>query len=1195
MLRFYRITGVLLFFLAFLANPSYYSFAQCSITNLNATYCTDDAPLVLSAGAATNFVGNGVSAGVFTPSVAGPGNHTIYANDKASTYAIVTSGTFNRVAPPGTEVTLSLGKDTQSAILSTANGFFNFDFFGTTYNQLRIGSNGLVGIGTGTVTNPANTSVPTAAAPNNIIAAIWDDMTGTGTIKYWTIGSAPSRVFVVDFSLFRSGGLYASIAQVKLYESTNIIEIHTQTALFATNGNSASQGIENSGGTVGYVVTGRNNQSWDATNDYKAFVPVCLDSKTITVYGLPDISLNVTPVTTTVCNNSSVGITVENSEVGVLYQLQDNGTSNPLSGFYAGTGSDLVIPSDPLTLPLTIKVYARNTSSATCDGTLTNTSTITAINSAPAISLNPVDATVCEGLGTSFGVTATGTGISYQWQEDTGGGFVNLANGGVYSNVTTATMSISNVLGKGGYRYRAVVSGTCSPASTSTSATLTEQKNPVVIVPPSNATVCAGNNTTFSVTATGTGLTYQWQEDSGSGFGNIANGGVYSGATTANLTLTGVTAGMTGNDYRVVITGTCAPTTSAAGILTVNTLPVVTVNPVDATVCEGLGTSFGVTATGTGISYQWQEDTGGGFVNLANGGVYSNVTTATMSISNVLGKGGYRYRAVVSGTCSPASTSTSATLTEQKNPVVIVPPSNATVCAGNNTTFSVTATGTGLTYQWQEDSGSGFGNIANGGVYSGATTANLTLTGVTAGMTGNDYRVVITGTCAPTTSAAGILTVNTLPVVTVNPVDATVCEGLGTSFGVTATGTGISYQWQEDTGGGFVNLANGGVYSNVTTATMSISNVLGKGGYRYRAVVSGTCSPASTSTSATLTEQKNPVVIVPPSNATVCAGNNTTFSVTATGTGLTYQWQEDSGSGFGNIANGGVYSGATTANLTLTGVTAGMTGNDYRVVITGTCAPTTSAAGILTVNTLPVVTVNPVDATVCEGLGTSFGVTATGTGISYQWQEDTGGGFVNLANGGVYSNVTTATMSISNVLGKGGYRYRAVVSGTCSPASTSTSATLTEQKNPVVIVPPSNATVCAGNNTTFSVTATGTGLTVPVAGRQRQWVWEYRQRRGVQRSDDSELDVDRRYGGHDGQRLPRGDHGHVRTHDQCGGHLNGEHLTGGDGESGRRYGMRGAGHKLWSHGDGYRDHAISGRRILEVALSTWPTGECTAT
>ncbi len=471
MLRFYSIKWVIFSALAVFALSPHFSLAQCTITNLNPSYCEDDAPVVLSAGAATNFIGNGVTAGVFDPSVAGPGTHTIYANDQASTYGIVTSGTFNRIAPPGTETTLVLGKDTDSGNLGVAEGFFDFDFFGNTYNQLRIGSNGLIGIGTGAVTDPNNVNIPDPTNPDNIIAAVWDDMTG-GTIKYWTIGTAPSRIFIVDFDLLRTTGAYAAIAQVKLYESSNIIEIHTQTALFATNGNFATQGIEDATGATGYPIPGRDNQSWDATNDYKAFVPACLDSKIVTVYGVPNIGLNVAPVATTVCNGTSVNITVENAEAGFLYQLQDDGTSSPLSGFYPGTGANLVIPSNPLTTPLTIKVYSRNASSPSCDGDLTNKATVTAIDAPPLVTSNPADVAVCEGTGTSFSVTATGTGITYQWQEDSGAGFVNLSNGGVYSNVTTPTMSISDVVGLGGNRYRAVVSGTCSPAATSTSGDL---------------------------------------------------------------------------------------------------------------------------------------------------------------------------------------------------------------------------------------------------------------------------------------------------------------------------------------------------------------------------------------------------------------------------------------------------------------------------------------------------------------------------------------------------------------------------------------------------------------------------------------------------------------------------------------------------------------------------------------------------
>ncbi len=52
-----------------------------------------------------------------------------------------------------------------------------------------------------------------------------------------------------------------------------------------------------------------------------------------------------------------------------------------------------------------------------------------------------------------------------------------------------------------------------------------------------------------------------------------------------------------------------------------------------------------------------------------------------------------------------------------------------------------------------------------------------------------------------------------------------------------------------------------------------------------------------------------------------------------TGTDIIYQWQENSGSGFGNISNGGIYSGANLATLTLTGITTAMHNYQYRVLL----------------------------------------------------------------------------------------------------------------------------------------------------------------------------------------------------------------------------------------------------------------------
>ncbi|MEB3320499.1 MAG: hypothetical protein VKI63_06125 [Cyanobium sp.] len=92
-----------------------------------------------------------------------------------------------------------------------------------------------------------------------------------------------------------------------------------------------------------------------------------------------------------------------------------------------------------------------------------------------------------------------------------------------------------------------------------------------------------------------------------------------------------------------------------------------------------------------------------------------------------------------------------------------------------------------------------------------------------------------------------------------------------------------------------------------------------------------------------------------PPNRSIATGSPTTFPVTAStndGGTLSYQWQISTNAGvsYSNLANGGVYSGVTTATLSISNV-AGLTTNRYRVLInsTGGAAQLASTGGILTV------------------------------------------------------------------------------------------------------------------------------------------------------------------------------------------------------------------------------------------------------
>ncbi|MFL5752690.1 MAG: beta strand repeat-containing protein, partial [Bacteroidia bacterium] len=139
-------------------------------------------------------------------------------------------------------------------------------------------------------------------------------------------------------------------------------------------------------------------------------------------------------------------------------------------------------------------------------------------------------------------------------------------------------------------------------------------------------------------------------------------------------------------------------------------------------------------------------------------------------------------------------------------------------------------------------------------------------------------------------------------------------------------------------------------------------------------------------------EKSVPLIGTQPSSTSYCNGTNASFSVVATGIGLTYQWQLNSGAGFSNIANGGIYSGATTASLSITPVSLAMSTYQYRCVIVSTCGTTvTTSAVVLTVNpNLPVsVSISAAPSTtICSGTNVTFTAVPTNGGAapSYQWK-----------------------------------------------------------------------------------------------------------------------------------------------------------------------------------------------------------------
>ncbi len=682
---------------------------------------------------------------------------------------------------------------------------------------------------------------------------------------------------------------------------------------------------------------------------------------------------------------------------------------------------------------------------------------------------------------------------------------------GVFNAVLASNNDLNIYIGKG---VSGLFAGTFSPRAanveivysplscvnpTRTPAIVSLYDAPSISAHPNNSTICENTNTSFSVTATGTALTYQWQVSTNSGgtWANVANTGIYTGATTATLNLTAATTAVNGYQYRCVVSGTCTPSaTSNAAVLTINTAPVITSHPQTDTICPNSNITFNVMATGTAPTYQWQVSTNGGtsWSNLANGGIYSNVATSVLTLTNATAAvHTYQYRCVVSGTCSPSATSSAATLIINTTPVVTTQPTNKTVCSGDNTTYTVSGTSSlPVSYQWQGSlNGTTWTDLLNAGIYSGVTTTTLTLTNIFGGAY-SMYRCVLSSGCIATPSNAATLTVNTQPTIVVQPVSDTKCLGQNTTFSISATGTALTYQWQVSTNGGtsWANVANGGIYTGATTNSLSLSGVTATyNGYRYRCVVTGSCPTVKTSSAAILTVN-SPVVITAntPATQTLCSGDNTSLSVAATGTGISYKWYIRTGTTWTLINNGGIYSGATTGTLNITGISAAPTTQVfvYFCVISGTCNSLSTNYTYITVHAKPTITANPANLTKCDSTNNaSFNVTAVGTNLSYQWQLNTGSGWNNLSNNSTYTGVTTPTLLLPNVYySMNGYQYRCIVSGTCTPAVTSAVATLTITPllTPSVAITATSEDICAGTSVTFTP--------APVNGGSATYVWK---------------------------------------------------------------------------------------------------------
>lgn len=238
-------------------------------------------------------------------------------------------------------------------------------------------------------------------------------------------------------------------------------------------------------------------------------------------------------------------------------------------------------------------------------------------------------------------------------------------------------------------------------------------------------TLCVGESTTMEVTAEGDDLEYQWFKDGDPISGAMSNSFTINTNSTSDAGL-----------YRIQVTNSCG-SDELTFSLTLNETP-------DAPTTSGsagcLNESVTLTASGgSNRNYRWYEVASGGAA--ISGQINETFTTPALTSPTSY------FVSTTNGICESTRTEVVASIISSVS--ITTQPVTQTVDEGQDVTFSVTATGDNILYQWEKD----------GIDISGATTNTLSISSVSQSDAGA-YQCVVGNDCGIEDSSIANLNVN---------------------------------------------------------------------------------------------------------------------------------------------------------------------------------------------------------------------------------------------------------------------------------------------------------------------------------------------------------------------------------------------------------------------------------------------------
>jgi len=489
-----------------------------SVTGTSANSCTSVANVTVISAPAV--VLNPITA---TPaSVCLNGSSQLTVSSPTAIYNVATAS-FSIETPSATATTVTLSS-TDEGVSTTALPIpFTFTYFGMPYNSLFAFTNGFVELGGNlSSTSQYGAVIPNTANPNNIIAGVWDDLNVTGAganIRYFTNGTTPNRVFVVEYNNVKFFNGFSNNGnltfQIKLFETSNRVEIHIQDATDPTPSNHFI-GIENVGGTLGAAPAGRNPFTTNLTNEAWSFTPstptyawspatflnsttianplasnitittpytvtatlgACSATANVTITAGAPLTLSTTITPTAICVGGTVSLGSTPAGGGAPYTYSWSGPN--------GFSSTVQNPSFTATTVAASGIYTLTVSDL-CGASVASSTAALTVNALPALTVTPANAVYCV-PGTGIQLTAAGA-ASYSWTPAATLSASNIAN-------PMATPTVATI-------YTVVATGANGCTISGTSSISVSNSPSLAAITATPATVCAGANSQLTTNAT---------------------------------------------------------------------------------------------------------------------------------------------------------------------------------------------------------------------------------------------------------------------------------------------------------------------------------------------------------------------------------------------------------------------------------------------------------------------------------------------------------------------------------------------------------------------------------------------------------------------------------------------------------------------------------------------------------------------